>query len=26
MYDAMYAWLKHVRDEKHDWNPQKRPT
>jgi hypothetical protein len=23
MYDAMYAWLKHVRDEKHDWNPQR---
>lgn len=24
MYDALYAWLKHVRDEKHDWNPQRR--
>lgn len=24
MYDAMYAWLKHVRDEKHDWNPQRK--
>lgn len=23
MYDAIYAWLKHVRDEKHDWNPQR---
>lgn len=23
MYDALYAWLKHVRDEKHDWNPQR---
>lgn len=23
VYDAFYAWLKHVRDEKHDWNPQK---
>lgn len=23
MYDAMYAWLKHVRDETHDWNPQR---
>jgi hypothetical protein len=23
MYDAMYAWLKHVRSEKHDWNPQR---
>ena len=21
MYDALYSWLKHVRDEKHDWNP-----
>lgn len=25
MYDAMYAWLKYVRDEKHDWNPQRLP-
>lgn len=24
MYDALYAWLAHVRDEKHDWNPQRR--
>lgn len=23
MYDALYAWLKHARSEKHDWNPQK---
>lgn len=23
MYDALYSWLKHVRDEKHDWNPQR---
>lgn len=23
IYDALYAWLKHVRHEKHDWNPQK---
>ena len=23
LYDALYAWLKHVRDEKHDWNPQR---
>ena len=22
IYDALYSWLKHVRDEKHDWNPQ----
>lgn len=26
VYDALYSWLKHVRDEKHDWNPQKRST
>ena len=25
IYDALYAWLKHVRDEKHTWNPQKNP-
>ena len=25
IYDALYAWLKHVRDEKHDWNPQRIP-
>ena len=24
MYDALYSWLKHVRDEKHDWNPQRK--
>jgi hypothetical protein len=23
IYDALYAWLRHVRDEKHDWNPQR---
>jgi hypothetical protein len=23
VYDALYSWLKHVRAEKHDWNPQK---
>ncbi|MCI0333256.1 MAG: chromate resistance protein [Planctomycetes bacterium] len=23
LYDAMYSWLKYVRDEKHDWNPQR---
>jgi hypothetical protein len=23
IYDALYAWLKHVRNEKHDWNPQR---
>jgi len=26
VYDALYAWLKHVRDEKHDWNPQRIPA
>jgi hypothetical protein len=25
IYDAFYAWLRHVRDEKHDWNPQRSP-
>ena len=24
VYDALYSWLKHVRDEKHDWNPQRK--
>jgi hypothetical protein len=23
VYDAIYSWLKFVRDEKHDWNPQR---
>jgi hypothetical protein len=23
VYGALYAWLQHVRDEKHDWNPQR---
>lgn len=23
IYDALYSWLKHVRDERHDWNPQR---
>ncbi len=23
MYDALFSWLKNVRNEKHDWNPQK---
>ena len=26
VYDALYAWLKHVRNEKHDWNPQRIPS
>ena len=25
VYDALYSWLKHVREEKHDWNPQRIP-
>jgi hypothetical protein len=25
IYDALYSWLKDVRDEKHTWNPQKNP-
>lgn len=24
--DALDAWLKHVRDEKHNWNPQRIPA
>jgi hypothetical protein len=23
IYDAIYSWLRFVRDEKHDWNPQR---
>jgi hypothetical protein len=26
MYDALYAWLCHVRDEMHTWNPQCPPA
>ena len=26
IYDALYAWLKHVRSEAHDWNPQRVPN
>ena len=26
IYDSLYAWLKYVRDEKHDWNPQRTPV
>lgn len=25
IYDALYSWLKFVRQEKHDWNPQRLP-
>lgn len=24
IYDALYAWCKHVRDETHSWNPQRK--
>ncbi|HJQ67122.1 MAG TPA: chromate resistance protein ChrB domain-containing protein, partial [Gemmatimonadales bacterium] len=23
VYDALYSWSKHVRDEQHTWNPQR---
>ena len=23
IYDALYAWLREARDERHDWNPQR---
>lgn len=26
MYDALYAWCRHARGEKHNWNPQSTPT
>jgi hypothetical protein len=26
VYDALCSWLKHVRHEKHDWNPQRHGT
>ena len=26
MYDALYAWAKHVRSERHTWNPQRGPA
>ena len=26
MYDALYAWSRYVRDEKHTWNPQRAAT
>ena len=25
VYDALYAWCRHVRDETHTWNPQRGP-
>lgn len=26
VYDALYAWLRHARDETHTWNPQRAGT
>jgi hypothetical protein len=26
LYDALYSWAKHVRGEKHSWNPQRVPA
>lgn len=26
VYDALYAWCKHVRNETHTWNPQRVPV
>ncbi len=26
VYDALYSWLKFVREERHDWNPQRAAT
>jgi hypothetical protein len=26
MYDALYSWAKHVRGERHTWNPQRGPS
>ena len=26
LYDALYSWAKHVRSERHTWNPQRGPT
>ncbi|NUQ11598.1 MAG: chromate resistance protein [Gemmatimonadaceae bacterium] len=25
LYDALYAWAKHARSERHTWNPQRGP-
>ncbi len=25
IYEALYSWAKHVRDERHTWNPQRGP-
>jgi hypothetical protein len=26
IYDALYSWAKHVRSERHTWNPQRGPS
>jgi len=26
IYDALYAWLRHAKGERHTWNPQRVPT
>ena len=26
IYDALYSWAKHVRSERHTWNPQRGPA
>jgi hypothetical protein len=26
VYDALYAWLQRAHDERHTWNPQRRPA
>lgn len=26
LYDALYAWLRHAKGERHTWNPQRVPT
>lgn len=26
VYDALYAWLRHARDETHSWNPQRQAS
>ncbi len=26
VYDALYAWLRHCRDERHTWNPRRAPV
>lgn len=26
LYDALYSWVRHVRNERHTWNPQRGPV